>query len=75
MMLAWPAFMAACALELVVFALADPLDLHWGGQPLGWSRQAIYTVAFFVFWLVSFAACASTMLLRMTPTEVNEQAR
>lgn len=72
MAVAWPAFMAACLLELMVFAVADPLDFHWAGGPLGWSRQAVYTIAFFAFWLVSFAACAFTMLLRMTPTEVNE---
>jgi hypothetical protein len=69
---AWPAFMAACLLELVVFAFADPLELHWAGQPLGWSRQGVYTVAFFAFWAISFTACAFTTLLRMTPTEVNE---
>lgn len=72
MTVAWPAFMAACVLELMVFAVADPLDMHWGGAPLGWSRQAVYTVGFFAFWAVSFAACAGAMLLRMTPAEVNE---
>lgn len=69
---AWPAFMAACLLEVIVFAFADPLELHWAGAPLGWSRQAVYTVAFFVFWAVALAACAFTTLLRMTPAEVNE---
>jgi hypothetical protein len=68
----WPAFMAACLLEVLVFAVADPLDLHWGGEPLGWSRQAIYTAGFFSFWAISLAACASTTLLRMTPAEINE---
>jgi len=28
MVVAWPAFMAACLLELVVFAFADPLELR-----------------------------------------------
>jgi hypothetical protein len=69
---AWPAFMAACLLEVIVFAVADPLELQWAGSPLGWSRQAVYTAAFFVFWAVSFAACGFTTLLRMTPAEVNE---
>ena len=72
MWIAWPAFMAACVLELLVFAVADPMDLHWNGHALGWSRQGVYTVAFFVFWLVSSAACALTTLLRMTPAEINE---
>jgi hypothetical protein len=72
MTVAWPAFMAACVLELFVFAFVDPLDLHRGGVPLGWSRQGVYTVSFFVFWIVSLAACMFTMLLRMTPAQVNE---
>jgi hypothetical protein len=72
MWVAWPAFLAACALELVVFAFVDPLDLQWAGQPLTWPRQGIYTASFFAFWAISFAACALTTLLRMTPAEVNE---
>jgi hypothetical protein len=71
MWIVWPAFMAACLLELLVFAVADPMELHWSGHALGWSRQAIYTISFFVFWLVSLAACALTTLLRMTPNEIN----
>jgi hypothetical protein len=71
MWIAWPAFLAACVLELVVFAVADPAELHWSGHALGWSRQAVYTASFFVFWLVSLGACALTTLLGMSPAEVN----
>jgi hypothetical protein len=71
MWIAWPAFMAACTLELMVFALVDPLELQWSGQNLGWSRQTVYTIAFFAFWFVSMGACALTTLLRMDPGEVN----
>ena len=71
MWIAWPAFLAACVLELVVFALVDPHDLHWSGQPLALSRQGIYTVSFFVFWAICMASSALTTLLRMTPAEVN----
>jgi len=70
--IAWPAFMAACALELLVFAFVDPLELQWAGHTLAWSRQAVYTGAFFAFWLVSMGACALTTLLRLAPAEVNE---
>lgn len=72
MWIAWLAFMAACLLELLVFAVADPMELHWSGHALGESRQAVYTISFFVFWLVSLAACALTTLLRMTPSEINQ---
>ena len=29
--LAWPAFIAACLLELLVFAMVDPQDVTWSG--------------------------------------------
>lgn len=46
MWIAWPAFLIAGVLEMLVFAMVDPNDLHWFGRPVEWSRQAIYTVAF-----------------------------
>jgi len=71
MWIAWPAFLAAAVLEMVVFALVDPSELHWQGAPLEWSRQAVYTLAFFVFWGITFASSALTTLLAMSPFEVN----
>ena len=71
MWIAWPAFIAACALELLVFAVVDPLSLHWSGQPLGLSRQGVYTVAFFAFWAVSMVSSALTALLGVPASEVN----
>ena len=65
--LAWPAFLAACVLELLVFALVDPLELQWAGHALGWSRQSVYTISFFVFWCVTLGACALATLLRLPP--------
>ncbi len=35
------------------------------------SRQGIYTVAFFVFWLLTLLASGMTALLAMSPAEVN----
>lgn len=65
MVVIWPAFMAACILEALVFAVVDPLELTWGHGPLGWSRQAVYTVAFFAFWgVVGLAACLAVLLSR-----------
>lgn len=71
MWIVWPAFLTACALELLVFALIDPHDLHWAGQPLSLSRQGVYTAAFFVFWAVCAVSSALTALLGMTAAEVN----
>jgi len=71
MWITWPAFLVAGVLEMIVFALVDPSDLHWFGQPLGLSRQAVYTLAFFVFWGVTMASSALTTLLALSPFEVN----
>ena len=60
----WPAFLMAGVLEIGVFALVDPRDLHWlGGAPIEASRQAVYTLAFLAFWAVIAAASAITVLL------------
>ena len=75
MWIVWPAFLAACGLELVVFAVVDPLELQWAGHALGWSRQAAYTVAFFAFWLISAGACALTTVLAMSASELNAPGR
>jgi hypothetical protein len=71
MWIAWPAFLVAAVLEMVVFAVVDPGDLHWFGQPVTLSREAVYTLAFFVFWGVTMASSALTTLLSMSPFEVN----
>lgn len=71
MWILWPAFLVAGGLEMLVFAMVDPQDLHWFGLPLEWSRQSIYTVAFFLFWALTSASSALTTLLSMSPFEVN----
>ena len=71
MWIAWPAFLVAGELEMLVFAMVDPADLHWFGQPLELSRQAIYTLGFFAFWLMTMASSALTTLLSLSPFEVN----
>lgn len=45
MWIAWPAFLMAGVLEMLVFAMVDPQDLHWFGQPLALSRQGVYTLS------------------------------
>jgi hypothetical protein len=71
MWIMWPAFLVAAMLEMVVFAFVDPSDLHWFGSPLAISREAVYTLAFFVFWVAAMIASALTALLTMSPFEVN----
>jgi hypothetical protein len=61
----WPAFIMAGVAEMLVFAVVDPQGLTWfGGAAIAWSRQAVYTVTFFIFWLVISTSAAITLLLR-----------
>ena len=71
MWIAWPAFLVAGLLEMLVFAMVDPSDLHWFGQPIAISRQGIYTLAFFVFWGITMLSSALTTLLATSPFELN----
>lgn len=71
MWIAWPAFLVAGLLELVVFGLVDPQDLQWFGHPLALSRQGVYTLSFFVFWALTMVSSGLTTLLSMSPFEVN----
>lgn len=71
MWIVWPAFLVAGVLEILVFAFVDPQEMHWLGQPLAWSPQTVYTLAFFVFWAVTATSSALTTLLAQSPFEVN----
>ncbi|MDH5205439.1 MAG: hypothetical protein OEW36_07225, partial [Hylemonella sp.] len=72
MWIAWPAFLVAGLLEMLVFAMVDPQELQWFGQPIELSRQGVYTVAFFVFWAIAMLSSGLTTLLSMSPFELNQ---
>ncbi len=70
----WSAFLMAGVLEMLVFALVDPRTLRWfGGEPIGLSPSALYTLAFFTFWIVIALAGALTRLLELGPDDLNPQ--
>ena len=71
MWIAWPAFLMAGLLEILVFSMLDPSNLDWFGAPLEISRQGIYTIAFFVFWSITLTSSALTTLLSLSPFEIN----
>ena len=73
MWIAWPAFLLAGVIEMLVFDFVDPQSLHWFGQPLALSREAVYTLAFFVFWVLTMMSSALTTLLAMSPFEMNRR--
>ena len=73
---AWPAFLAAGVLEMLVFAMVDPHEMHWFGQPLDelMPRLGVYSLAFFAFWLIACASSAMTLLLGLGSKELNRSA-
>ena len=71
MWIVWPAFLVAGLIELVVFGMFDPEDMHWFGQQMTLSRQGVYTVSFFVFWALTIVSSSLTTLLSVSPFEVN----
>jgi hypothetical protein len=71
MWILWPSFLMACVLELIVFAFIDPEAMEFMGQPLEWSRSAVYSISFFMFWLFAATSSALTTLLAQSPFELN----
>lgn len=67
----WPAFLAACLLEVLVFSMVDPGEIHWLGHQLQASRQAVYTAAFFCFWLIAMASNALVLWLQRPVQTLN----
>jgi hypothetical protein len=68
LLILWPAFVMAGVLEALVFVVVDPEGLQWfGAEALGWSRSAVYTVTFFIFWGVIATSAAITELLHSPP--------
>ncbi len=61
MWILWPAFLAAALAELVVFSMVDPADLRFFGHQVAVSSEAVYTVSFFVFWVICGLSSALTL--------------
>ncbi|PZP36633.1 MAG: hypothetical protein DI603_01340 [Roseateles depolymerans] len=68
MAVVWPAFLMAGVLEMLVFSVVDPQELRWfGSVPVELSTQAVYTLAFVVFWVVLMLASSLSLLLMQLP--------
>lgn len=64
----WPSFFAAAVATMVFFAIVDPVDLNqisWTTIEL--SREAGYTLGFFMFWACTAASSTFTALLLQPP--------
>ena len=71
----WPSFLVAALLEMVVFAFVDPSSLHSvNGADLKFSANAVYSVAFLVFWVCAAAACLLALALNRSADAINSGA-
>ncbi len=60
----WPSFLTSGIATGIFFTLFDPLDLvHIAGLPET-SRIGVYTIGFFLFWLLTASTCALTCYFR-----------
>jgi len=56
-------------MEMAVFATVDPQDLHLFNQPIELPRQGIYTLSFFIFWIICAASSCLSLFLYVDPKE------
>ena len=55
----WPSFIVAGVMDVLLFALYDPMQVIYQGAALFDSRLAAYSASFFIFWL--FGASSSIL--------------
>ena len=67
----WLSFNATGVAEVVFFTAFDPQELIVFGEPLAWSRTAVYSIGFFVFWALTAATSALTCFFQKTSAEIN----
>ena len=68
----WPSFIVGGIAEAVFFTLIDPQELYLFGEPVHWSRTAVYSIGFFMFWGVAAASSAFTCFLQRSARDINK---
>ncbi len=59
----WPSFLMASISVGIIFSLVDPETLLINGNNLELSNVVIYSIAFFIFWILCALSSALTALL------------
>jgi len=62
----WPSFLVAVAATGLFFSAFDPVDLFPFGEDTGISRLGVYTIGFFVFWLITAVSGIGTLYFAIT---------
>lgn len=67
----WPSFIVGGVADAVFFTLFDPMDFLILGAPMEFSRMAVYSLGFFLFWAFAAASCAFTCFLQRSAVDIN----
>ncbi len=67
----WPSFIVGGIAEGLFFTVFDPQDMLFFGDPVTWSREAVYSVGFFVFWAICAGSSAATCFLQRSSDQIN----
>lgn len=68
----WPSFLAAGLAEMAVFSIVDPMDLVVFGKHTETSREAVYSLGFFLLWAI--CALSSALTISVLPGRPAEWA-
>ena len=60
----WPSFVVGGIAETIFFTLLDPQDLQIFGVQHELSRVAVYSIGFFLFWLMAAGSSAFTCFIQ-----------
>ena len=67
----WPSFIVGGVAETIFFTAFDPAVLLGSADDAGYSRTAVYTLGFFLFWALAAASSAFTCFLQRTSAQIN----
>lgn len=67
----WPSFLVAGMAEGLFFTLIDPQELYLLGEPVHFSRMAVYSVGFFCFWAIGAVSSLATWYLLRSAADIN----
>jgi hypothetical protein len=67
-LIAWPSALGAALMEMLVFAVLDPMDIPSVEHAMGATTQGVYSMAFFIFWATISFACTLTLFLAQPVT-------
>lgn len=63
MVILWPSFLTACVASGLLFSMIDPAQLVLFHKPVQLSNLGVYTIGFFVCWLLGAVSSSLTFLL------------